>query len=185
MFNHEQPAKWAFISLGSNQGEREQQLQAAIAKLHQTPHISVIACSSLYETEPVGFVAQPFFLNMVALLQTQLSPHALLQQMLQVEQQMGRVREFRFGPRTIDLDLLLYEECAIETEELTVPHPRMHERAFVLVPLLELLEAAPFLEQQNLEQQYIHKMIAGLESKGGVELWKKVNWQKESGLFVN
>lgn len=123
----------AFIGLGSNLGDREATVQAALAALP-----GVVAVSRLRETAPVGVVDQPPFLNGVARLETELSPHELLETLLSVEQGLGRERLERWGPRTIDLDLLLYGNEVVDEPGLTVPHPRLHERRFVLEPLAEL-----------------------------------------------
>jgi len=123
----------AYISLGSNLGDREATIRAAVAALP-----GVVAMSELRETEPVGLVDQPPFLNGVARLETELSARELLEALLAVERQLGRERRERWGPRTIDLDLLLYGSETLEEPGLTVPHPRLHERRFALEPLAEL-----------------------------------------------
>ncbi|MGZ8783463.1 MAG: 2-amino-4-hydroxy-6-hydroxymethyldihydropteridine diphosphokinase [Gaiellaceae bacterium] len=123
----------AYIGLGSNLGDREATIRAALAALP-----GVVAVSELRETEPVGVVDQPPFLNGAAALDTELSPRALLDALLAVERELGRVRDERWGPRTLDLDLLLYGTETIEEPGLTVPHPRLHERRFALEPLLDL-----------------------------------------------
>ena len=135
----------AYVALGSNLGDREQTLRAALAALRAEGAVEVIAVSGLIETEPVGFVDQPRFLNGVAALETELPAAALLDLLLEVERRFGRVREGvpAQGPRTLDLDLLLYGEAEIDEPGLRIPHPRLHERAFVLGPLAEL---APGLE---------------------------------------
>ncbi len=127
-----------FIGLGGNLGDREALLAEALRKLDTTPGITVAAVSSLYETKPVGLTAQPDFLNLVVKLQTNLPPYALLNTCLRIEMELGRERRERWGPRTVDLDVLWCEGVAQADEKLTLPHPRMHERAFVLVPLAEL-----------------------------------------------
>jgi len=123
----------AYIGLGSNLGDREATVEAALAALP-----GVIAVSRLRETAPVGVVDQPPFLNGVARLETELSPRELLDTLLAVERSLGRERRERWGPRTIDLDLLLYANEVVDEPGLTVPHPRLHERRFVLEPLAEL-----------------------------------------------
>lgn len=133
----------SYLSLGSNMGDRLDMLKQAVRLLMEHPAIEIAAISSLYETEPVGFTAQEPFLNMVVHVQTDLSPLELLDFCQEVEQQLQRKRVVRWGPRTIDLDILLYNQEKIASERLVVPHPRMHERAFVLIPLLEV---NPFLE---------------------------------------
>ncbi len=129
----------AYIGLGSNLGDREGYLRSALAGLAAEPGIEVGAVSAISETDPVGFLDQPPFLNAVARLQTELSPRDLLERLLAVEQSLGRIRGGeRYGPRTIDLDLLLYEGRMVDEPGLQVPHPRLQERRFVLEPLLEL-----------------------------------------------
>ena len=128
----------AGIALGSNLGNREQALQTAITAVGVLGR--VLAISHLVDTAPVGFVDQPRFLNGALLLQTSLRPIELLHELLAIEQRMGRNRAHvpAKGPRVIDLDLIFYEDVVIESQELTLPHPAMHERAFVLVPLAEI-----------------------------------------------
>ena len=128
----------AYVGMGANLGEPRAQLLAAWDALGRIADTRTIARSSLYRSAPIGYAEQPAFLNCVAKLETALPAHALLAQLQQIERNLGRVRSFRNAPRTIDLDLLLYGSETIETPGLTLPHPRMHERAFVLVPLLEL-----------------------------------------------
>lgn len=126
----------AYIGLGSNLGDRQATLRAAVWRLSEYGRI--VAVSSLYETEPVGFRDQPWFLNAVVALETDLGPRELLAMLLAIERDFGRERTFRNAPRTLDLDLLLYDRLIEQSEDLTVPHPRLHERAFVLVPLAEI-----------------------------------------------
>ena len=135
----------AYIALGSNLGDREETIRGAVAALEAEPGIAVAAVSTLIDTEPVGLVDQPRFLNGVAALDTDLSARQLLDVLLDVERRFGRLRDGALpqGPRTLDLDLLLYGDEEIDEPGLRVPHPRMHEREFVLGPLEEL---APSLE---------------------------------------
>jgi 2-amino-4-hydroxy-6-hydroxymethyldihydropteridine diphosphokinase len=128
----------AYVGLGSNLGDREETIAQAIALLGEQPGIEVLAASTLDETEPWGPIEQPRFLNGAVVLETTLEPRALLGVLLDVERRLGRVREERFGPRTIDLDLLVYGEVVLDEPGLTVPHPRLRERAFALEPLAEL-----------------------------------------------
>jgi 2-amino-4-hydroxy-6-hydroxymethyldihydropteridine diphosphokinase len=129
----------AFIGLGANLGDREATLRAALATLADEDGIEVVAVSTLRETEPVGVGPQPLFLNGAAELETTLSARELLDRLLATEQRFGRVRvPGERGPRTLDLDLLLYGEEEIDEPGLTVPHPRLHERTFVLEPLAEI-----------------------------------------------
>ena len=130
----------AFVGLGSNLGERETTLRAALDRLRAEDGIVVVAVSSFRETDPVGVLDQPRFVNAAAELETSLPPRELLARLLEVERGLGRdrAREERWGPRAIDLDLLLYGDEEIDQPSLTVPHPRLADRAFVLEPLLEL-----------------------------------------------
>jgi len=129
----------AFVGLGSNLGDRESVVREALRRLDALEGVTVVGVSTLRETDPVGYVDQPRFLNGAAEVETTLRPRALLEALLEVERSLGRTRTGpRYGPRVIDLDLLLYEDEALEERGLTVPHPRLHERAFALEPLLEL-----------------------------------------------
>jgi 2-amino-4-hydroxy-6-hydroxymethyldihydropteridine diphosphokinase len=158
----------AYVALGSNIDKREHYLQGAIAALNEESGITVMGQSSIYETEPVGYVDQSAFLNMVIQIHTDLSPEALLVTLLAIENRLGRTRDLRWGPRTIDLDLLLYGDHQLTTPDLIIPHPRMHERAFVLVPLSEVLYA-----RQDARFESISAHLEKLEGKEGVILWKK------------
>jgi 2-amino-4-hydroxy-6-hydroxymethyldihydropteridine diphosphokinase len=129
----------AYVGLGANLGEREVTLRRALELLAATPGIEVVAVSSFRETDPVGFLDQPPFLNAAAALETSLPARELLAALLAVERGLGRTREGpRFGPRTVDLDLLLYGDEILDEPGLEVPHPRLHERRFALEPLAEL-----------------------------------------------
>ncbi len=128
----------AFIGLGSNLENPQAQVTHAMQALDTLPGVSLLAKSSLYRSAPVGYLDQPDFINAVAKVQTTLPPIALLQAMLALEQQNGRTREFLNSPRTLDLDVLLYDDLQHHEHGLTVPHPQMHKRAFVLLPLLEI-----------------------------------------------
>ena len=127
-----------YIGVGSNLGDREFLIRKAVEALRELPRTNVIRVSSLYDTEPVGEVEQPPFLNAVVWLETELPARELLWRLLLIEKRMGRVRSKRWGPRPIDLDVLFYGEETIEEPDLVVPHPEAHLRAFVLYPLLEL-----------------------------------------------
>jgi 2-amino-4-hydroxy-6-hydroxymethyldihydropteridine diphosphokinase len=129
----------AYVGLGANLGEREGALSAALAALDAREGIDVVAVSTFRETDPVDYLDQPRFLNAAAALDTTLAPRELLDALLEVERSLGRTREGpRFGPRTIDLDLLLYGGESFDEPGLTVPHPRLHVRSFALEPLAEL-----------------------------------------------
>lgn len=126
------------IGLGSNLGDSVQTLRLAWERLAETPSIRAVALSGFYRTEPVGGPPQPNYLNAAGIIETDLSPERLLETLLGVEQAFGRVRTVRWGPRTLDLDLLLYDDRVIQTEKLIVPHRRMAERRFVLEPAVEI-----------------------------------------------
>ncbi len=128
----------AFVALGSNLGYPQATVQAALAALQSLPGSALAAASPLYRSVPVGLKNQPDFINAVAALDTQLSADNLLDELFAIEARFGRKREFHHAPRTLDLDLLLYGNETRSTPRLTLPHPRMHERAFVLLPLVEI-----------------------------------------------
>lgn len=128
----------AYIGLGSNLGEPEANLKKALELLDSFPGVQIKKVASLYRTEPLGYTGQDWFLNTVAEVETSLSPHELLSLLLDTEERLGRVRTIRWGPRTVDLDLLLFGGEEVNTPDLMIPHPRMSERAFVMVPLAEL-----------------------------------------------
>jgi 2-amino-4-hydroxy-6-hydroxymethyldihydropteridine diphosphokinase len=149
----------AYVGLGSNLGDRDRMLRRAIALLEQTPGIELVAVSTVRETAPVGLREQPQFLNAAVALDTGLDPRALLERLLAIESQLGRTRDGpRFGPRTIDLDLLLYGDAVVDEPGLTVPHPRLHERRFALEPLAEV---APGLVVPG--HGSVDALLAGLE----------------------
>jgi len=127
-----------FLGLGSNLGDREDYLARARAGLSQTGKISLITASSIYETAPVGVTAQPVFLNQVIEVRSSLAPEALLVEILTIEKSLGRERKERWGPRTIDIDMLCYDQRQIKTARLTVPHAEAHRRRFVLRPWAEI-----------------------------------------------
>jgi 2-amino-4-hydroxy-6-hydroxymethyldihydropteridine diphosphokinase len=130
------PPETVYLALGSNLGDRRHNLEAAIAAL--PPAVRVLERSPLYETAPWGETDQPDFLNMVLKGETRLAPAALLARLKRIETDLGRLPTIRYGPRLIDLDILFYDSLVLSTPELTIPHPRLHERAFVLVPLADL-----------------------------------------------
>ena len=134
-----------YLSLGSNLGDREATLGAAIAALLPAG-VRVGQVSSIYETEPVDFLEQPWFLNCVVEAETEMEPHALLQSLRAIESQLGSQKEFAKGPRKLDLDILLYDGETIATPDLQIPHPRMLQRRFVLAPLAEI---APNLQHPS------------------------------------
>lgn len=125
------------IGLGSNLGERDKNIRTALEKMKEKG-IELLKVSSVLETEPYGYTDQPKFLNAVCLVETNLTPDQLLDVLLEIEKEMGRVRERKWGPRIIDLDIIFYEDLVLESERLIVPHPDMHNRWFVLAPLAEI-----------------------------------------------
>lgn len=160
-----------YLSIGTNIGNREENLKQAVRILHEKESISVKAVSSIYETAPVGYVDQPAFLNMALYIKTSFNPMEILDVCQSVENFLGRIRDIRWGPRIIDLDVLLYNNENIETEKLFVPHPRMFERAFVLVPLLEIAKK-PFNDHLLRAEQAFKNLNV---EKEGVYLWKKID----------
>ncbi|GAV23204.1 2-amino-4-hydroxy-6-hydroxymethyldihydropteridine diphosphokinase [Carboxydothermus pertinax] len=128
----------AYIGVGTNLGNKLENIKRAIEELNSLPATKVIKTAGVYETEPWGYKEQDWFLNTAVALETELAPEELLEALLQIEAKMGRVRHIRYGPRVIDLDLLWYEGEERQGEKLTLPHPRLTERAFVVLPLLEL-----------------------------------------------
>lgn len=134
----EPDAQIAYLGLGGNVGNPRASIDAALAHLDADSQISVLRVSSLYRTAPIGLTEQPDFLNAVAQIETRLAPEDLLTATLNIENLLGRVRTEKWAPRVIDIDVLLYSNRVLSTPRITTPHPRMHERAFVLVPLAEL-----------------------------------------------
>lgn len=127
-----------YIGMGSNIGDREEYLLSAFNKVRRLQGTEVTAVSSLYETEPVGYIDQPPFLNAVISIRSELEPLELLDRLQSIESSLGRQRTIRWGPRTIDLDILFCDKGIIQTERLTIPHPRAKERSFVMIPLSEI-----------------------------------------------
>jgi 2-amino-4-hydroxy-6-hydroxymethyldihydropteridine diphosphokinase len=128
----------AYVGIGSNLNEPVRQVEDALGELERIPRSRVVSRSSLYKSAPLGYADQADFINAVGALETALEPEKLLDELLIIEARHGRRRSFANAPRSLDLDLLLFEQLELRTPRLTVPHPRMHERAFVLKPLLEL-----------------------------------------------
>lgn len=164
----------AYIGLGANLDDPAAQVELALSELARLPQSRLAARSSLYASAPVGYAEQPDFINAVAALETELSPRALLDAMLGIEHHHGRNRTFRNAPRTLDLDLLLYGDAHFHEENLTLPHPRMHERAFVLLPLLEIAPelAIPGLGRADqllslCGDQSVHRYAPPLKMAGG------------------
>ncbi|WP_369901517.1 2-amino-4-hydroxy-6-hydroxymethyldihydropteridine diphosphokinase [Bacillus manliponensis] len=165
----------AYIALGSNIGERYKYLLEAIEMLGEHSQIRVEDISSVYETDPVGYTDQDQFLNLVIKISTNLSPQELLKVTQTTENELGRKREVRWGPRTIDLDILLYNHENIEAENLIIPHPRMFERAFVIVPLLEV--------NQEIKKSISRSQVEEMKRREGVTVWKQRNGEDAFVLF--
>lgn len=145
-----------YLALGTNLGERRQNLATAVARLRH--FLTITALSSIYETAPWGVTDQPDFLNMCLAATTDLTPHDLLRRCQQIEAEMGRQKTIRYGPRLIDIDLLFYDDLLLDDETLTLPHPRLHERDFVLVPLADI---APELRHPRIGKT-VAEMVQGL-----------------------
>ena len=143
LITHHSSLITAFIALGSNLDDPEQQIRKGLRELAALPETRLVSASSLYRSAPVGYRDQADFVNAVACIETKLPPRALLDHLLAIERRHGRVREFPNAPRTLDLDIALYGDLALREPGLTIPHPRMHERAFVIVPLAEIAPGAP------------------------------------------
>ena len=158
--------KIAYLSLGSNLGDRRANLRNAIGKLLNVGQI--VAVSSFYETEPVEFTDQPWFLNCAVALQTNLSAEDFLPEIMAIEREMGRQRTQPKGPRTVDIDILLFGKAVLGSAKLTIPHPAMHQRRFVLEPLAEI---APDIQHPVLKKS-IREMLQALPKRG--DLVKKL-----------
>ncbi|MCG7340189.1 2-amino-4-hydroxy-6-hydroxymethyldihydropteridine diphosphokinase [Staphylococcus sp. ACRSN] len=156
----------AYLGLGSNIGDREAQLNEAIRILNNSNGVEVTNTSPIYETEPVGYVDQPQFLNLCLEVQTSLTAQDLLKLCMETEQQLHRVRDIHWGPRTLDIDILLYGNQIIDDSNLIVPHPRMIERAFVLIPLNDIAT--------NVVEPHSNKKIGNLVTPdNSVKKYKK------------
>lgn len=171
----------AYIGMGTNLGDREGYLKGALQELASNPSNQVLAVSSIYETDPWGYVEQGKFLNMVICLQTELTAQELLTCCMQVEKELGRKREIRWGPRTIDLDILLYNQENIVTENLIIPHPRIMERAFVAIPLVEIDKD---ITLPNMDKP-VREVMDDIPDKKGVRVWKQKDGEGVFGPFEN
>ncbi len=158
----------AFIGVGANLGDRWGTIQRALGLLGQTPGIAQVACSPVFESDPVGIIDQPLFLNLVCGVETTLAPEQLLARLLEIEESLGRKRLLRWGPRLIDLDLLLFAGETRTGPELELPHPRMFERAFVTEPLRLLLQAPRF---RTAAWTGVQERLATLPPGTGLRSW--------------
>ncbi|WP_143560720.1 2-amino-4-hydroxy-6-hydroxymethyldihydropteridine diphosphokinase [Sporosarcina sp. P2] len=163
----------AYLSLGSNIGNRLEHLQQAVQLLNEHPSINVSIVSSVYETDPVGLTEQAKFLNIVVKLSTTLEATELLSVCQSIENKLGRMRKIRWGPRTVDLDILLYNESHFQLENLIIPHIRMQERAFVLVPLVEINK-----DVKNPITGTLYREELAIK-EDGINLWKKIGRVEE------
>ncbi|MCL6471299.1 MAG: 2-amino-4-hydroxy-6-hydroxymethyldihydropteridine diphosphokinase [Firmicutes bacterium] len=160
----------AYLSLGSNLGDRQGYLKEAVQIIGTTPGVNIIKVSSVYETEPIGDVPQGNFYNIIVKVKTGLSPHDLLALAQKVEAKLGRQRQLHWGPRTIDVDIIIYSEAQIDEEDLKVPHPEMLNRAFVLVPLVEI-EPDIELPGNGFIRAYLDKVAGqGIKKIGSLNL---------------
>lgn len=174
---HGQPGVIAYVGLGANLENRREALETALRELHRPPTIEIERVSSLYETAPVGVTNQPDFLNAVARVRTTLPPLALLDALLNLENKMGRVRTLRWGPRVIDLDLVLYGDRQIAVPTLEVPHPRLRERLFVLAPLAEI---APDLALPP-DGRSVWEVLQEISRQVSAEICRKTGNIREAG----
>ncbi|NPV80599.1 MAG: 2-amino-4-hydroxy-6-hydroxymethyldihydropteridine diphosphokinase [Firmicutes bacterium] len=164
----------AYIGVGSNLGDRQRNLEGALSLVRSFSGIWILRTSRVYETEPWGYKDQPKFLNMVAEVETSLGPFDLLDGLLNIEQRLGRERRTRWGPRVIDLDILLYDSLTLNDEKLTIPHPRMWERGFVLVPLSELTPDLKNPTGESLKDIVRHPEInQGVALYGSLSGWSE------------
>lgn len=165
--------RYAYIAFGTNIEPRESYLIKGLEQLKANEAIQLRRVSSIYETDPVDYTDQADFLNLVAEVKTSLTANELLQLCQEVENTHGRVRRVRFGPRTLDLDILLYDDEEIDTKDLVVPHPRMHERGFVLVPLVELNPDLAVPGQKGSVGTLLEELPE--DAKKGIHKWPREN----------
>jgi 2-amino-4-hydroxy-6-hydroxymethyldihydropteridine diphosphokinase len=169
-----------YLSIGTNMGDRKRNLQEAVWLLTKMDDVNVIRVSSIYETAPVGYTDQAAFLNICVYVQTTKTAAQMLEACQFVEQELGRVRVIRWGPRSIDLDILLFNQENIESEHLIVPHARMYERAFVLLPLMEVIETS----STQLDEASKKAKTFDAE-KEGIQLWMESVSVEEFVRFEN
>ena len=165
----------AFLCLGGNIGAPDEAMRAVLAAMEARADSAVIAVSSLYRTPPWGKTDQPDFLNAAVHIRTELDPHALLAVCLDIERALKRVRDERWGPRTIDIDILLYDALSVETEGLVIPHPRMAERVFVLAPLAEIAA------DRQVAGESVGALLERLDRTGVTKITPDGAWWKLSG----
>ena len=157
-----------FLGLGSNVGDRLVNLESAIEKLNELPGTTILACSSVYESAPLGYLVQNDFLNMVAQVSTKFFPEQFFKNTLKIEDDLGRTRKIRWGPRTIDIDILYWGDSVISTDSLNIPHPEAENRRFVLLPLSEI--AADFLLPPNGYR--IGEVLENIVDETKIELYR-------------
>ncbi|AXF56620.1 2-amino-4-hydroxy-6-hydroxymethyldihydropteridine diphosphokinase [Salicibibacter kimchii] len=174
----------AYVALGSNMGDRAGYLQKALREMSHEQAIRIGLVSSIYETEPVGVESQPYFLNMAIAVKTDEPADGLLEKLQSIELRLDRVRnKERNGPRTMDLDILLFNDENMEKNGLCIPHPRMHERAFVLVPMAEIAPREVIPTDKQTIEHLLYSMPERLRKE--VRLWKRQGQGEEFGLFEN
>ncbi|MGB8001503.1 MAG: 2-amino-4-hydroxy-6-hydroxymethyldihydropteridine diphosphokinase [Anaerobacillus sp.] len=168
-----------YVGIGSNIGDRESYIKTSLLRIQEYPGVQIADASSIYETAPVGVTEQAPFLNMVALLETEMNAFQILEILQGIEQSLGRERDIRWGPRTIDLDILLYNHENIVAEGLVIPHPRLLQRGFVIIPLHELSSDITIpTTNKKIDSYYDH-----IENKEGVRLWKQKSTGDVFALF--
>lgn len=159
----------AYLSLGSNLGDRLLNLKMAVLEMEKSDSVSMLEFSPVYQTEPVGKEDQPWFLNSIALIETSFRPPPLLDYLLGIEKAMDRQRREKWGPRNIDLDILLFDDLIIDSDRLAIPHPQMHKRRFVLLPLVRM---NPNLLHPLLKKT-VEELLMECEDSSRVELFAK------------
>jgi 2-amino-4-hydroxy-6-hydroxymethyldihydropteridine diphosphokinase len=161
----------AYIGIGSNLGDKLDQCEKAISEILKVDHHKLLAKSSFFKTQPVGYTSQDWFVNGVIKIETDLEPFDLFRMLKAIESRLGRLKTFRWGPRSIDLDILFFDETEIQTEELQIPHPLIHERQFVLIPLAEI---DPGLIHPVIRKT-VQELLENLKQDQGVEKLQSSN----------